>query len=76
MGQNPMEWELQQLTSGTEIMVSDAQKKPIARGVLRADRKGLSGPNGEYFSLENMDPTWSFVVVRQRRSDPGGKKPF
>ena len=76
MAQNPLEWELQQLTAGTEILVHDANKKPIARGVLRADRKGLSGPNGEYFAFETMDPTWNFVVLRQRRSDPGGKKAF
>jgi len=72
MSSNPSEWELQQLAPGTEILVSDGNKRPIARGVLRDDRKGLSGPNGEYFSFAGWQPTWTMTVLRQRRSGGQG----
>jgi len=72
MSSNPSEWELQQLTPGSEILVTDDKKRPIARGVLRDDRKGLSGPNGEYFSFANWQPTWTMTVLRQRRSGGQG----
>ena len=44
MSSNPNEWELQQLAPGSEILVADEKKRPIARGVLRDDRKGLERP--------------------------------
>ena len=72
MSSNPNEWELQQLSPGSEILVTDANKHLIARGVLRDDRKGLSGPNGEYFSFDAWQPTWTMKVLRQRRSGGHG----
>jgi hypothetical protein len=72
MVRHALDWELQQLEPGTEVLVSDANKRPIARGVLRDDRKSLSGPNGEYFSLDNWSDGWTLTVLKHRRSNPGG----
>jgi hypothetical protein len=44
--------------------------------VLRDDRKGLSGPNGEYFPFDRWQDGWQLVVLKQRRSNPGGQRPF
>ena len=70
------EWELSQLAPGTDLLITDANKKHIARGVLRDDRRGLSGPNGEYFPFDRWQDGWVLVVLKQRRSNPGGQRPF
>lgn len=67
-------WELQQLEPGTEVLVSDANKRPVARGVLRADRKSLSGPNGEFFPLDQWQQGWTLTILRHRKSNPRGIK--
>ena len=76
MAANPLEWELQQLEPGTEILVSDANKRPVARGVLRDDRKSLSGANGEHFSFETWQDAWTMTILRQRKSNPRGQEKF
>jgi hypothetical protein len=72
---NPIEWELDQISPGSEILVTDADKRPVARGILRDDRKGLSGPNGETFAFDGWQATWNLVVLKPRRSNPGSR-PF
>ena len=73
MANNPIEWELQQVAPGSEIMVTDANKRPVARGILRDDRKGLSGANGEYFAFDTWQPGWNLNILKQRHSNPGGQ---
>lgn len=75
MPKNQIEWELDQISAGSEIMVTDAEKRPVARGILRDDRKGLSGPNGEYFAFDGWKTEWNLVVLKPRRSNPGSR-PF
>jgi hypothetical protein len=70
MDRDTLEWELRQLESGTELLVSDARKHPIARGVLRDDRKGLSGQNGEYFPFDRWESGWELTVMRHEHSEP------
>ena len=74
MPQHPMEWELQQMEPGTEVLVSDANKRPVARGVLRDDRRSLSGPNGEFFPLDKWQEGWTLTILRTRKSNPRGQK--
>jgi len=76
MAPHPLEWELQQMEPGTEVLITDANKRPVARGVLRDDRRSLSGPNGEVFSLEPWGAGWTLTILRHRRSNPRGQKPF
>ena len=75
MPQSTIDWELSQLSPGSELLVSDANKHVVARGILRDDRKGLSGPNGEYFPFDGWQDGWTLVVLRQRKSNPG-QRPF
>lgn len=76
MVSNPVEWELQQLEPGTEVLVSDANKRPVVRGVLRDDRKSLSGANGEFFPLDKWQEGWTLTILRHRRSNPRGQRRF
>ena len=73
---NQEAWELRQLAPGTELLVTDANKRPVARGILREDRKSLSGPNGEFFPLDQWQEGWTLTILRQRRSNPRGMKEF
>jgi hypothetical protein len=72
---NPIEWELDLISPGSELMVTDAEKRPVARGILRDDRKGLAGPNGEYFSFGGWKDGWNLIVLKPRTSNPKSR-PF
>lgn len=65
MGAVKLEWQLEALEPGTEIMVKDPGGKPVARGVLRSDRESLLGPNGEYISLKGHSD-WTATVVKRK----------
>lgn len=61
-----LEWQLEQLTPGSEVLVKDATGHVVARGVLRNDRQSLLGPNGEYIPLMGH-PDWSIAVLRAKK---------
>ena len=66
MGQPTLEWQIEQLRPGTELLVKDAGGRPVARGVLRSDRESLLGPNGEYISLKGHGD-WTITVLKSRK---------
>jgi len=71
---SPLDWELRQLEPGTEVLVTDGKKRPIARGILREDRRSLSGPNGEHFPLDDWKDDWTLTILRYRKSNPRGQR--
>ncbi|HTL93925.1 MAG TPA: hypothetical protein VL157_00175 [Gemmatimonadaceae bacterium] len=58
-----LEWQLDELEPGCEILVKDREGRFVARGVLRSDRESLLGANGEYISLKGH-PDWTIMVKK------------
>jgi hypothetical protein len=63
------EWQLSELTPGSEVIVKDQAGHLVARGILREDRLSLVSPNGEHIPLGGH-PDWKIVVVKPRKPGP------
>jgi len=49
-----LEWQLHQVSAGTEVVLIDADERPIARGIVSRDRRILYGPNGEQIAVARV----------------------
>ena len=59
-----VEWQLQQLPAGSDVMIKDDQGRLVARGTVNADRVSLRGPGGERIPILS-GPGWKVVVLRK-----------
>ena len=67
-----VEWQLRNIAAGSEILITDAHHKPVARGLLAKDRTSLSGPNGEHIALDQWQEGWQLTILRQPVRHSGG----
>jgi hypothetical protein len=58
-----LEWQLHQVAAGVEVVLVDAERHPVARGIVSRDRRTLYGPSGERIAVESSGAT-SLRVVR------------
>jgi hypothetical protein len=58
-----LEWQLHQVAAGVEVVLVDADRRPVARGIVSRDRRTLYGPNGERIAVESSGAT-SLRIVR------------
>lgn len=68
-----VEWQLEQLPAGADVLIKDAQGQFVARGTVNADRVSLRGPGGDRIPILS-GKGWKVVVLKQaappRRSGP------
>ena len=62
-----IEWQLHQVVAGAEVVLIDANRHPVARGIVSRDRRTLCGPNGERTIVCSV-PAASVRVVRRLRT--------
>jgi len=63
MVMSTLEWQLHQVPAGAEVVLVDADRHPLARGIVSRDRRVLYGPNGEQIAVASVRAT-SIRVVR------------
>ena len=64
-----VEWQLEQLQAGADVMIKDEHGHLVARGTVNADRVSLRGPGGEHIPLLT-GRGWKVVVLSQRGVAP------
>jgi len=64
-----LEWQLHQVAAGVEVVLVDADRHPVARGIVSRDRRTLYGPNGERIQVGSVRAAAVRVV---RRAEPRG----
>lgn len=60
-----VEWQLQQLLPGADVVIKDDRGKLVARGTVNPDRVSLRGPTGENIPILS-GPGWQVVVLAKR----------
>jgi hypothetical protein len=75
-----VEWQLEQLPAGADVVIKDDKGKLIARGTVNPDRVSLRGPTGENIPIVSGQG-WRVIVlaqpgsgVRDRPSGGAGRK--
>jgi hypothetical protein len=64
---NTLEWELRHVMAGSEIVIKNANGRPVVRGVLARDRATILGPMGQPLRIE-WKRGWKMVIVRRKQS--------
>jgi hypothetical protein len=64
MVMSTLEWQLHQVSAGTEVVLVDAAQHPVARGIVSRDRRTLYGPNGEQIVVASLHGVGIKVVSR------------
>lgn len=64
-----VEWQLEQLPAGADVMIKDEHGHLVARGTVNVDRVSLRGPGGEHIPLLT-GRGWKVVVLSQRGVAP------
>jgi hypothetical protein len=59
-----LEWQLHQVAAGAEVVLVDANRHPVARGIVSRDRRTLYGPNGEQIPVGSVRAAAVRVVRR------------
>lgn len=73
-----IEWQLQQLPAGANVVIKDDKGKLIARGTVNADRVSLRGPAGENIPILSGQG-WRVIVLAhggatgERRTSGGSR---
>jgi hypothetical protein len=62
-----VEWQLQQLPAGADVVIKDDKGKLIARGTVNPDRISLRGPTGENIPIVSGQG-WRVIVLPQKGS--------
>ena len=61
-----IEWQLHKVAAGAEVVLIDADRHPVARGIVSRDRRTLFGPNGERIAVGSVRAASIRVVQRAR----------
>jgi hypothetical protein len=61
-----VEWQLEQLPAGAEVVIKDDTGHLVARGTVNPDRVSLKGPGGEHIPILS-GRGWKVIVL----SKPG-----
>jgi hypothetical protein len=64
-----VEWQLEQLPAGADVMIKDEHGHLVARGTVNADHVSLRGPGGEHIPLLT-GRGWKIVILSQRGVAP------
>jgi hypothetical protein len=64
-----VEWQLEQLPAGADVMIKDDQGRLVARGTVNPDRISLKGPGGDRIPILSGQG-WKVVVLS--RPGPAG----
>jgi hypothetical protein len=64
-----IEFQLQQLPVGSDVMIKDERGQLVARGSVNTDRVSLRGPGGEHIPLL-IAKGWKIVVLSERGVAP------
>jgi len=62
-----LEWRLHQVPAGSEVVLVDANRRPLARGIVSRDRRTLIGPNGEHIVVAAARAVSLRVIHRPER---------
>jgi hypothetical protein len=62
-----LEWQLHQVAAGVEVVLVDANRHPVARGIVSRDRRTLYGPNGEQIAVGSVRAAAVRVVRKAER---------
>jgi hypothetical protein len=69
-----VEWQLEQLPAGADVVIKDDKGRLIARGTVNADRVSLRGPTGENIPILSGQG-WKVIVLANsgaQRARPSG----
>jgi hypothetical protein len=70
-----VEWQLEQLPAGADVVIKDDKGKLIARGTVNPDRVSLRGPTGENIPILSGQG-WKVIVLAKsgaaQRARPSG----
>lgn len=69
-----VEWQLEQLPAGADVVIKDEHGKLVARGTVNPDRVSLKGPGGERIPILS-GRGWKVVVLTRRGSEPHTRPP-
>jgi hypothetical protein len=58
-----VEWQLEQLPAGADVLIKDDRGQLVARGTVNPDRVSLKGPGGERIPIMS-GRGWKVVVLR------------
>lgn len=61
-----IEWQLHQVAAGAEVVLIDADRHPVARGIVSRDRRTLFGPNGESIVVGSVRAVGIRLVQRAK----------
>jgi hypothetical protein len=68
-----VEWQLEQLPAGADVMIKDERGQLVARGTVNTDHVSLKGPGGERIPLLTGHG-WTVVILSQRGVAPRNSK--
>jgi hypothetical protein len=73
-----VEWQLEQLPAGADVVIKDDKGKLVARGTVNPDRVSLRGPTGENIPILSGQG-WKVIVLSnsgpaQRARPSGGSR--
>jgi hypothetical protein len=60
-----VEWQLEQLPAGADVVIKDDQGQLVARGTVNPDRVSLRGPGGERIPILS-GKGWKVIVLTGR----------
>lgn len=63
MVMSTLEWQLHQVPAGAEVVLVNADRHPLARGIVSRDRRTPYAPNGEQIVVASVRAT-AIKVVR------------
>jgi len=66
-----VEWQLQQLPAGADVLIKDDQGQLVARGTVNPDRVSLKGPGGERIPILAAKG-WKVIVLTKGGSGTRG----
>lgn len=64
-----VEWQIEQLPAGADVMIKDDRGELVARGTVNTDHVSLRGPGGEHIPLLT-GRGWTVVILSQRGVAP------
>ena len=65
-----VEWQLEQLPAGADVVIKDDQGHLVARGTVNPDRVSLRGPTGERIPILSGQG-WKVIVLSRPGMAPG-----
>ncbi len=68
-----VEWQLEQLPAGADVVIKDERGQLVARGTVNPDRVSLKGHDGRTIPILSQKG-WKVIVLTRRGSSPARRQ--